>query len=96
MALLENAQTWSKDNPKLAIGGGAVAGLVALLGILRLLLPALKNRSSDVKGGRSGRGKSRARNERRALEESARPEFAEELDEEELEELLSALFENLE
>jgi uncharacterized membrane protein YagU involved in acid resistance len=79
----DKVKAWASENPNLAIGGGAVAGLAGFLAVFGFIIPALRARSH-----RAERNKHRNRHEKRA--------FDTEVSEEELLELFSEYLEHIE
>jgi hypothetical protein len=79
----DKVKAWASENPNLAIGGGAVAGLAGFLAVFGFIIPALRARSH-----RAERNKHRNRHEKRA--------FDTEVSEEELMELFSEYLEHIE
>ena len=71
---IDKAKAWASENPNLAIGGGAIAGLTAFWATFGVILPAIRARASR----RAERNKHRNRHERRDLEEDLHPQLSDE------------------
>jgi len=85
---VDKVKTWASENPNLALGGGAIASLTAVLATFGFIIPMLRARAANR---RSERNKHRNRHERRAIEESLHPQ----LNDEELLDFLSEMLEQV-
>ena len=84
---VDKVKTWASENPNLALGGGAIAGLLTLVTAFGLI-PIMRARTANRRVERS---KHRNRHDKRALEESLHPGFEEEFTTEEIYDFLSEL-----
>lgn len=85
---MDKVKTWASENPNLALGGGAIASLSAILATFGFIIPVLKARAANR---RAERNKHRNRHERRAAEENLHPQ----LNDEEILDFLSQMLEDV-